>query len=129
VRTAGRGRGARGRLPDRAAHTEEVEVPVVRFAELEIDAAQLEAYTAALREEIETSVRVEPGVLAIYATAETHNPTRFRFFEMYADADAYEAHIASAHFRKYVAATKSMITFKRLIETTPVQLSAKARGA
>ena len=57
------------------------------------------------------------------------SPTRFRFFEMYADADAYEAHIASAHFRKYVAATKSMITFKRLIETTPVQLSAKARGA
>lgn len=38
-----------------------------RVAELEIDPAQLERYTAAVREEMETSVRIEPGVLAIYA--------------------------------------------------------------
>ena len=107
------------------AATGERRVPVVRIAELEIDPAQLERYKAAVREEMETSVRVEPGVLAIYAVAERDNPSRLRFFEMYADEAAYRAHIASPHFRKYVQTTKAMITSRRLIDAVPVQLSAK----
>jgi quinol monooxygenase YgiN len=101
--------------------------PVVRVAELEIDPAQLASYKAAVKEEMETSVRVEPGVLAIYAVAEKDNPAKFQFFEMYADEAAYKAHIASPHFRKYVEATKPMIRSRKLIETVPVQLSAKRK--
>jgi hypothetical protein len=40
---------------------------IVRIAELEIDPAQLDAYKRTLKEEIETSIRVEPGVLTLYA--------------------------------------------------------------
>src|SRR5688572_3989417 len=109
------------------AVTEEPRMPVVRIAELEIDPAQLEAYTAAVKEEMEASVRLEPGVLAIYAVAEKDNPTKLRFFEMYADDAAYRAHIASPHFRKYFETTKDMITSRRLIDAVPVQLSAKHR--
>ena len=101
--------------------------PVVRVAELEIDPDHLESYMAAVREEIETSVRVEPGVLAIYAVAEKDDPSRLRFFEMYADEAAYRAHIASPHFRKYFETTKAMITSRRLIDAVPVQLSAKKK--
>ena len=100
---------------------------VVRVAELEIDPAQLAGYTAAVQEEIETSVRVEPGVLAIYAVAEKDKPSRLRFFEMYADEAAYRAHIDSPHFKKYVETTKAMIISRRLIDTVPIQLSAKNR--
>jgi quinol monooxygenase YgiN len=109
------------------ALTEDPPVPVVRIAELEIDPAHLDAYTAAVKEEMETSVRVEPGVLAIYAVAEKENPSKLRFFEMYADDAAYRAHIAAPHFRKYVETTKDMITSRRLIETVPVQLSSKEK--
>jgi quinol monooxygenase YgiN len=109
------------------AVAEDPPMPVVRIAELEIDPTQLEAYTAAVREEMETSVRVEPGVLAIYTVAEKEHPSKLRFFEMYADEAAYRAHIASPHFRKYVETTKDMITSRRLIETVPVQLSAKKK--
>jgi quinol monooxygenase YgiN len=109
------------------AATEKHPVPLVRIAELEIDPAQLDAYTAAVKEEIETSVRVEPGVLAIYCVAIKDDPLKLRFFELYADEAAYRAHIASPHFRKYVQTTKDMITSRRLIETEPVQLSAKGR--
>lgn len=101
--------------------------PVVRIAELDIDPAQLDRYTAIVREEMETSVRVEPGVIAIYAVAETDRPTRLRFFEIYADQEAYRSHIASPHFRTYFEATKSMILDRKLIEAVPVQLSAKPR--
>jgi quinol monooxygenase YgiN len=99
--------------------------PLVRIAELEIEAAQLEAYKAAVREEIETSVRTEPGVLAIYSVAERDSPTKLRFFEIYADEAAYKAHIASPHFRKYFDTTKNMILARKLIETVPIRLSAK----
>ncbi len=102
-------------------------MPVVRIAELDIDPNQLERYRAAVKEEVETSVRVEPGVLAIYAVGEKDDPSKLRFFELYADEAAYDAHIGSAHFRKYAETTKDMITSKRLIETVPVQLSAKQK--
>lgn len=108
-----------------AESTERPLAPFVRMAELRIDPGQLESYKAAVREEMETSIRVEPGVLAIYAVAEADNPSMLRFFEMYADEAAYKAHIASAHFRKYYETTKGMITSRKLIDTVPVQLSAK----
>jgi quinol monooxygenase YgiN len=109
------------------AAAEEPHVPYVRIAELEIDPAQLESYTAAVKEEIETSVRVEPGVLAIYAVAEKDNPSRLRFFEMYADEAAYKTHRETAHFKKYAETIKMMIISRRLIETIPIQLSAKSK--
>jgi quinol monooxygenase YgiN len=76
---------------------------------------------------METSVRAEPGVLAIYAVAEKDKPSILRFFEMYADEAAYTAHFESAHFKKYAMTTKAMITSRRLIDTVPVQLSAKRK--
>jgi quinol monooxygenase YgiN len=109
------------------AVAEEPHVPFVRIAELEIDPALLETYKAAVKEEMETSVRVEPGVLAIYAVAEKNNSSKLKFFEMYADEAAYYAHIESAHFKKYVKTTKDMITSRRLIDTVPILLSAKKK--
>ena len=64
---------------------EQTKAPFVRIAELEIDPVQLESYKAAVKEEIETSIRVEPGVLAIYSVALKENPSQLRFFEIYKD--------------------------------------------
>ena len=65
---------------------------VVRLAELEVDPAHLGPYKAALQEEISTSIRVEPGVLTLYAVSVKDRPTQIRLFEMYASAAAYETH-------------------------------------
>jgi quinol monooxygenase YgiN len=100
--------------------------PLVRIAELEIDPTQLDRYKAAVREEIETSIRVEPGVLAIYAVAVKDDPSRLRFFEIYADEAAYSTHIGSPHFKKYVETTRPMIKSRKLIETVPIVLGSKA---
>jgi len=98
---------------------------VVRIAQLDIDPAQLEAYQRAVREEMEAAVRVEPGVLAIYAVAEKDNPARLHFFEIYTSQAAYASHRETPHFRKYLAATQSMIRDRKLIEAVPVQMSDK----
>ncbi|MDX0800622.1 antibiotic biosynthesis monooxygenase [Sinorhizobium medicae] len=105
--------------------TQEAKGPVIRIAELEIDPAQMAAYSAAVKEEMEESIRVEPGVLALYAVSIKGQPNHLRFFEMYADQAAYEAHRESPHFRKYVETTKNMITSRKLFETDNFQLSAK----
>ena len=100
---------------------------VVRLAELEIDPAQLESYKAFLREEIETSIRVEPGVLTLYAVAVKGRPTQIRIFEMYADTGAYEAHVQTPHFLKYKTGTQGMVKSLTLLETDPVLLAAKPK--
>ena len=101
--------------------------PLVRIAELEIDPLQLDKYTVALKEEIETSIRIEPGVLTLYAVAEKENPARIRIFEMYADEAAYKAHLETPHFKKYKTTTQAMVKSLKLIETTPILLGAKAK--
>ncbi|VVO74333.1 hypothetical protein PS854_01463 [Pseudomonas fluorescens] len=98
---------------------------VVRIAQLVIDPAQLAAYQVAVKEEMADSIRLEPGVLAIYSVAEKEHPNRLHFFEIYADEAAYRSHIASAHFQKYVKTTHSMIISRVLVETEPVQLSTQ----
>ena len=99
---------------------------VVRMAQLEIDPARLEDYTRAVREEMEDAVRLEPGVLAIYAVAEKNNPARLHFFEIYTSEAAYASHRETPHFKKYLAVTKPMIRDRNLIEAIPVQMSDKA---
>ena len=49
---------------------------LVRLAKLVIDSTQLKSYNTFLKGEIETSVKVEPGVLTLYAVAEKNRPTR-----------------------------------------------------
>jgi quinol monooxygenase YgiN len=98
---------------------------LVRLAELDINPASLDAYKAALKEEIETSIRVEPGVLTLYAVSVKDNPNQVRLFEIYASSAAYQAHLRSDHFKRYKQVTASMVRSLRLIETEPLMLGAK----
>ncbi|MFL6448481.1 MAG: putative quinol monooxygenase [Bryobacteraceae bacterium] len=100
--------------------------PLVRIAELEIDSAQLDAYRTALKEEIATSIRVEPGVLTLYAVSIKDHPDQIRLFEQYASQSAYEAHLQSPHFKKYKSETQGMVRSLKLIETSPILLGTKA---
>ena len=93
---------------------------MVRLAKLVIDSTQLENYKAALREEIETSVHVEPGVLTLYAVSEKNNPTHITILEIYADTAAYKAHLQTPHFIKYKTSTKDMVKSLELVAATPL---------
>lgn len=100
---------------------------VVRIAKLLIDSAQLENYMTALKEHAETAVRVEPGVLTLYAVADKNAPAKITVFEIYADETAYKAHLQTAHFKKYKNTTKDMVKSLELVETVPIVLAAKPR--
>ena len=106
---------------------QQIQSPVVRLAELRIDPGRLEEYKAALREEIETSIRLEPGVLTLYAVSVKGDPAQIRLFEMYADEAAYEAHLQAPHFKKYKSGTLGMVMSLVLVETDPNLLGAKTK--
>jgi len=101
--------------------------PVVRLAELRIDPSQSELYRAALREEIEASIRLEPGVLTLYAVSVKGDPAQVRIFEVYADAAAYESHLQTSHFKKYKTGTQGMVKSLVLVEADPILLGAKTK--
>ena len=94
--------------------------PMVRLSKLTIHASQLEAYKAALKEEVTASVRLEPGVLTLYAVSEKERPTHFTILEIYADRLAYEQHIKTPHFLKYKTGTEQMVQSLELIDTEPL---------
>ena len=94
--------------------------PLIRIAELEIEPAELDRYKALLGKEIEASVANEPGVLMLYALSVRDSPGQIRIIEVYADQDAYEAHLQTSHFLDYKRATAGMVRSLRLIETDPI---------
>ena len=109
------------------AVAEEMQEQYVQLAELEIDPAQLEDYKAAVRKQIETAIRVEPGVLVLYAVSEKDNPTHISVFEVYASMAAYQAHLEAPHFKEYKTTTEKMVRSLKLVQTVPLMLGAKAR--
>src|SRR5688572_25788217 len=75
--------------------------PLVRLAVIEVDSAQIKQYNEFLREEIEASIRIEPGVITLYGVAKKRNPQHVTLFETYADSGQYRSHLATPHFQKY----------------------------
>lgn len=93
---------------------------MVRLAKLVIDSVYLESYKEFLKEGIETALRVEPGVLTLYAVSEKENPTHFTILETYASVEAYQTHIKTPHFIKYKEGTLHMVKSLELIDTMPL---------
>ncbi len=93
---------------------------LVRLSRITIDPAQLETYNAYLKEEIEASMRLEPGVLMLYATAEKNAPHKVTILEIYANQAAYESHLKTPHFQKYKQGTLPMVKELELVDTNPL---------
>lgn len=93
---------------------------MVRLSRITVDPARLEAYNALLKEEIEASMRLEPGVLTLYAVAEKECPNRITILEIYAGEAAYKSHIATPHFQKYKQGTLDMVQSLELIDAVPL---------
>ena len=93
---------------------------LVRLSRITVDPDRLDAYNAFLKEEIEASMRLEPGVLTLYATAEKDAPHKVTILEIYADRSAYENHLKTPHFQKYKQGTLSMVKELELVDVKPL---------
>lgn len=98
---------------------------MVRLAKITVDPSQLETYNAALKEQMATAIRVEPGVITYYAVAEKSNPSSITILEIYADTAAYHSHIMTPHFKKYKETVKDMVTSLELVDVTLIGSAKK----
>lgn len=98
---------------------------MVRLAKIQVDPAQLDSYNAALKEQMTTAVRVEPGVLTYYAVADIDDPSHITILEIYADTAAYKAHIETAHFKKYKATVQNMVKSLELVNVNIIGTAKK----
>lgn len=99
---------------------------MVRLAKITVDPNQLDKYNTALKEQMTTAVRVEPGVLTYYAVADKNEPSHITILEIYADTTAYQRHIETAHFKKYKETVKNMVKSLELIDVTLIGSAKKA---
>lgn len=114
-------------LLDAAAVPDRQTEVMVRLSEIEIAPNDLGAYQAILKEEAAASVRLEPGVIAIFPMYQQARPTQVRIVEVYASREAYEAHVRSPHFQRYKTATLRMVKSLRLVDMTAVDPDTMSR--
>jgi quinol monooxygenase YgiN len=89
---------------------------MIRISEIEIDSNYLDEYNSILKEESRASVLLEAGVIAIYPLYQIENPTQIRILEIYANREAYEAHLKTPHFQEYKTSTLKMVKSLKLID-------------
>ncbi|WP_167522381.1 putative quinol monooxygenase [Mixta intestinalis] len=75
--------------------------------------------------EMAESLKVEKGVLAMYAATDSQTPNRWYFYEVYASEEDYQLHRQTPHFRDYLRQTAHMSTSKDAIAVKPVFLRNK----
>jgi len=98
---------------------------MIRLAKIKVDPLQLDKYNIALKEQMTTAVRVEPGVLTYYAVADKSDPSHITILEIYADTVAYQSHITTTHFKKYKETVKNMVKFLELVDVNLVGIAKK----
>lgn len=76
-----------------------------------------------IRAEMAQSLKVENGVIAMYASTRRDAPNEWVFFEIYADELAYQAHRQTLHFQDYLKQTADMVVDKQDIAVQATYLN------
>ena len=97
-----------------------------RIAKIKVDSNQLVQYTIALKEQMNTAVKQEPGVLSYTVVADKKDASDITILEVYASPEAYQSHIQTPHFKKYKETVKDMVLSLLLIDTELVAREHKS---
>jgi quinol monooxygenase YgiN len=100
---------------------------MVRVSEIEIVSRYLEEYKAILKEEAAASVRLEPGVIAIFPMYQKEHPTQVRILEVYANREAYQSHLQTSHFQRYKTTTLKMVKSLKLVDMGLIDAESASR--
>ena len=97
-----------------------------RIAKIKVDSNQLVQYTIALKEQMNTAVKQELGVLSYTVVADKKDASDITILEVYASPEAYQSHIQTPHFKKYKETVKDMVLSLLLIDTELVAREHKS---
>ena len=86
----------------------------VVVVEFEVDPAAWERFKPLMIENARASVRDEPGCSQFDVCAPTDGTTKVVLYEIYDDERAFQAHLATPHYKSFAEATKPMIVSRRI---------------
>lgn len=89
---------------------------LVRISEIEVYPKDFDAYCSILKEEAASSVKLEPGVIAIFPMYIKADRSQIRILEIYANDEAYQQHLKTPHFQKYKTTTLTMVKSLKLLD-------------
>ena len=78
----------------------------------QIKPGQMAAFMPLMEQNAATSLALEPGCHQFDVATDAARPDEVFLYEIYTDAGAFEAHLASAHFKAFDAAVSPMIADK-----------------
>nr|WP_303819657.1 antibiotic biosynthesis monooxygenase [Actinobacillus minor] len=96
-----------------------------KLVKIEVNPQDNQQFAQIITAEMTQSLKVEDGVIAMYAATEQDQPNKWLFFEIYASDVAYEAHRKTPHFNDYLKQTEKMVVDKQMIEIEPTYLGNK----
>ena len=136
ARLASHGLDPRDIFTDNAARLFGADIPVreygkriVRLAEIEVYPAKLKEYLSFASEVGTVSMSVEPGVIGLFSMQDKADSCKIYILEVYADQEAYQAHLQTAHFKKYKEGTSRMVKSLKLIDTNPMVAATLNKSA
>ena len=98
---------------------------IVRLAKIRVDSLQIQQYNAALRIQMTTAVKLEPGVLTYYAVSDKKDPSTITILEIYKDSAAYNHHILTPHFLTYKQTVQHMVKSLQLVDVDLIGYARK----
>lgn len=101
------------------------EETINNFVIVDVKTQFLDAFKEVVVPEMAQSLKVEDGVLAMYAAIDKEKHNRWYFYEIYASKAAYEAHRNTPHFKDYLKQTAEMTTNKEAVNVLPALLLNK----
>lgn len=75
---------------------------------------QISAFLPLIAENAAQSLRDEPGCLQFDVLTDPSRPGEVFLYELYSDAAAFDAHLATPHFKTFDAASAAMIADKSI---------------
>jgi (4S)-4-hydroxy-5-phosphonooxypentane-2,3-dione isomerase len=81
---------------------------LIMAVDYDVVPGQIDNFLAAVKENGTASVK-EPGCRELNVAVSQKDPNHVFIFEVYDNAAALEAHLATEHFKKYKAVTKDMV--------------------
>ena len=136
ARLASHGLSPAAVFSDNAARLFGADIPVREYGERIVRLAQIEVYPEKLGEyltfakEVGTvSMATEPGVIGLFSMQDKADPCKVYILEVYADQEAYQSHLQTAHFKKYKEGTADMVKSLQLTDTNPMVMAKLSKTA
>lgn len=82
--------------------------------EFELQESHVDEFIPLIRQNAETSKRVEPGCRQFDVCIDPTNSAYVFLYELYDDRAAFEAHLATDHFRSFDKMSAAMIRSKKI---------------